>query len=130
MLTVSAATSANISLNKVEPNISTSLDYPCQEGYTKIVQLLVENGADVNYSAYRGFTPIRITARNGHLELVQETIDYQHKLSEIYIQSTKKSENDTYEAYKIAAYLLQKNNEYKNKYRERETTNSENTGAV
>lgn len=67
---------------------------------------------------------------NEHLETVQETIDLQYEQSELYKQITKKSENKTYETYNIAAYLLQKNNEYKNKYRKRETTNSKNTGAV
>ena len=46
-------------VNKISPGNSTSIEFPCQEGYFDIVKLLVENGADVNFKGYREFTPIR-----------------------------------------------------------------------
>lgn len=56
---------------KVPPLNSTSIAVPLQEGYLKMVKLLVEHGADVNLQGFRNFTPIRIAAQNGHLEIVK-----------------------------------------------------------
>lgn len=56
---------------KVPPLNSTSIAFPCQEGYLEMVKLLVDHGADVNLQGFRNFTPIRVAAQNGHLEIVK-----------------------------------------------------------
>jgi ankyrin repeat protein len=62
-------------LDKVEPLLSTSLEICCQEGYLKMIMLLVDYGADVNRKGFHDFTPIRIAARNGHIDTVKYLAD-------------------------------------------------------
>jgi ankyrin repeat protein len=40
-------------------------------GHTEIVQLLLENGADVNAKDYFGLTPFMIAIAKGHTEIAQ-----------------------------------------------------------
>ena len=68
--------------NKADVNASlaiegaTPLYVAAQNGYTKIVKLLLDNKADVNASRYtNGATPLYAAAWNGHTEVVKQLLD-------------------------------------------------------
>ena len=49
------------------------LNYACLTGQTKIVELLIEKGANINQSKYNA--PLSVAARNGHFNIVQILIN-------------------------------------------------------
>ena len=43
----------------------------CIFGHRKVIELLVENGADVSVKDRFGFTPLSIAKKNNHADIVQ-----------------------------------------------------------
>ena len=41
------------------------------KGFTKIVELLLQYGADVNVKSLQGMTPLMFAAKNGDIEMVK-----------------------------------------------------------
>lgn len=52
-------------------NDETFLYTAIEKGYTKIVELLIEKGADVNFKDKYGWTPLYLAAKEGYAEIVQ-----------------------------------------------------------
>lgn len=42
----------------------------------KILKLLLENNADVNFKSYHGFTPLHLACNDGHVEIIKILLDY------------------------------------------------------
>jgi ankyrin repeat protein len=53
----------------------TPLQYAVESGFTEIVKLLIENGADLNKSNNDGCTPLHLAATYGHLEVIKLLIE-------------------------------------------------------
>lgn len=58
-----------------EPNGESPLHPAAHDGHTRIVRLLLRNGADVNFRDNRGVTPLHHAARNGHEKTVELLIE-------------------------------------------------------
>jgi ankyrin repeat protein len=101
---------------KVSPGGGSSLEMACQEGHLEVVQILVDNGANVNDRGFLGFTPIRVAARNGHLEIVKYLAE---KGAEIDARADDKATPLEHAAakghYEIVEYLLGKGANLNNK---------------
>ena len=56
-----------------EPTVdgSTLLNKACEEGNAPLVAGLLDVGADINASDYRGYTPLHVAAEKGHLAIVK-----------------------------------------------------------
>ncbi|MDF2965236.1 MAG: poly [ADP-ribose] polymerase tankyrase-like [Rickettsiaceae bacterium] len=48
----------------------------CKSGFHNLVEVLLQNGAKVNYAIKDGVIPLHIAAQNGHLELVKILLKY------------------------------------------------------
>lgn len=59
------------SVNVASKNKYVPLMCACQMGYTKIVELLVWNGANVNFANIHGQTSLMLACINGHTEIVR-----------------------------------------------------------
>ena len=57
-------------MNIQENSGHTALIYASAEGYTEIVRMLLQRGADVNY-IIRGNTALVVATKRGHTEIVR-----------------------------------------------------------
>ncbi|BFZ20694.1 hypothetical protein BsWGS_23733 [Bradybaena similaris] len=57
--------------NFSKDDLNKSLTSACQQGYTPIVQMLVQLGANVNYRDTNGNTPLMVSVQNGLADIVQ-----------------------------------------------------------
>ena len=49
----------------------TPLHEAVSSGHSKVLQLLLDHGGDVNCSAYSGYTPLHLAASGGHVDCVR-----------------------------------------------------------
>lgn len=54
----------------------TNLYYPCLEGYSDVVHLLLEAGEDPSARSFHGLFPLYVAAEMGHFEIVQDLIEH------------------------------------------------------
>lgn len=55
---------------------STPLQYACSHGYTKIVRLLIDRGADVNACGKYNYTPLIIAIQNNNLDIIRLLLEH------------------------------------------------------
>ncbi len=65
-----------LDVNQCDSKGFTPLFVAAQNGHTKIVTLLLQNGADVNQAEQRGHTPLWISALRGHVEIVRVLLSH------------------------------------------------------
>ena len=53
----------------------TDLHMAAKNGHSETVELLIDNGANVNVKTTFGYTPLHLAAKNGHPQTVQALID-------------------------------------------------------
>ncbi|KAK9758967.1 Ankyrin repeats (3 copies) [Popillia japonica] len=58
----------------------SSLQYACSKAWDEIVQLLLDNSADINIADVRGATPLHRAASKGNLTTVKILLKYKDKL--------------------------------------------------
>lgn len=84
----------------LDDGTATFLQYSCEKGLKKIVNVLINNGADVNRMTPNNInTPLQIVAENGYFEIFQVLIE-QHDLiidSKILCNLIKKYDNPKFE---------------------------------
>ena len=54
----------------------TPLDCAASRGHEKVVEVLIEAGADVNPTDKQQTTPLHLAAQEGHLNVVQTLLEY------------------------------------------------------
>jgi len=54
----------------------SALHYASFKGYSKMVQILLENGADVDMKNFKGQTALHLAAKKGNLEVVKVLLSY------------------------------------------------------
>jgi ankyrin repeat protein len=63
-----------------DPNLvyhtNTALTYAARDGFTDIVHLLIDHGADVNWVDGEGVTPLILAAFKGHTELAELLLNH------------------------------------------------------
>ena len=57
--------------SKTESNRDTALTLGCAGGHPEMVELLLNNRADIEHRDKKGFTPLILAATGGHLEVVR-----------------------------------------------------------
>ena len=57
---------------QIESNRATSLTLACFHGQHEVVQILVENDADLEHRSKAGLTPLMEAATGGHCEVSYE----------------------------------------------------------
>eukprot|EP01083_Nonionella_stella_P200917 735368_1 len=65
-----------LDVNQCDSKGFTPLFVAAQNGHTRIVTLLLQNGADVNQAEQRGHTPLWISALRGHVEVVRVLLSH------------------------------------------------------
>ena len=70
-----------LDVNQSDSKGFTPLFVAAQNGHTRIVTLLLQNGADVNHAEQRGHTPLWISALRGHVRVLlsHPAIDIDYK---------------------------------------------------
>lgn len=61
----------------------TNLHYPCLQGFTDIVHLLLEEGEDPNGRSFTGMFPLYVAAEFGHLDIVEDLIAHGAKINQV-----------------------------------------------
>ena len=85
---------------KDNENESTVLYMSAERGYEMAVQMLVENGANVNDSNYEGESALLAAAKNGHLQickyLIMKHADVNHRREngDSILKIAKKTKNN------------------------------------
>jgi len=74
-----------IDINKPGPNENTLLYLAARNGHTKIVEWLIQKGANVNVTQNTGSTPLHVAAYRGQLEVCK--ILLQHKEIQVDIKN-------------------------------------------
>ncbi|CAC5399437.1 unnamed protein product [Mytilus coruscus] len=64
-----------ININHCRHDGVSPLFFACQEGHTKVVQMLITSKADINKCDETGSSPLFIACNNGHTEVVQMLIN-------------------------------------------------------
>eukprot|EP00766_Chilomastix_caulleryi_P000803 gnl/Chilomastix_caulleri/1782.p1 GENE.gnl/Chilomastix_caulleri/1782~~gnl/Chilomastix_caulleri/1782.p1 ORF type:complete len:228 (-),score=58.97 gnl/Chilomastix_caulleri/1782:209-892(-) len=68
-------TNAVNDINSIDALYWTPLHYAAEGGFTQIVKMLLDFGADVNTQDDEGLTPLHKASENGHLSVVQLLLD-------------------------------------------------------
>ena len=62
-------------VSNIDPNVELHYKMPlliaCSYGFIEVFYLLIENGADVNMSNSKAWTPLHCASRSGHLEITK-----------------------------------------------------------
>lgn len=62
------------STHQIERMKEHPISYAAAQGHTRIVEYLLDLGADINYRDREGLTPLALAAREGHLNLTRKLI--------------------------------------------------------
>ncbi|KAK1146894.1 hypothetical protein N8T08_002220 [Aspergillus melleus] len=79
-----------------------ALNIAASQGYDRLVHMLLDNGADLNYESPRSRTPIIAAARGGHEEVVQVLLEWGGTIGEAFISAADGGQ------VHLLRYLLQK----------------------
>ena len=62
-------------VSNIDPNVELHYKMPlliaCSYGFIEVFYLLIENGADVNMSNSKAWTPLHCATRSGHLDITK-----------------------------------------------------------
>lgn len=63
-----------LNINDYSEGKHSALFWASQEGHDSVVQILLNNGADVNLCANDGASPLLLACYNGHVNIVQHLL--------------------------------------------------------
>lgn len=66
----------NNSINKVDNNGNSLLHYAMDDGNSKIISFLLQNGIDLHLRNVKGNTCLHVAARYGHCNSIKELVKY------------------------------------------------------